>query len=81
MDDTTNKGVQKFHGGCPHDCPDTCSMVYEVEDGQLKGVKGNKDRQSEEVVGHHGKGDLVYERWRRRSYECMCIVHMAETKV
>ena len=43
MDDTTNKGVQKFHGGCPHDCPDTCSMVYEVEDGQLKGVKGNKD--------------------------------------
>ncbi len=29
------------HGGCPHDCPDTCSMVYEVEDGKLKSVKGN----------------------------------------
>ena len=29
------------HGGCPHDCPDTCSMVYEVEDGKLTGVKGN----------------------------------------
>jgi len=43
MDDTANKGIQKFHGGCPHDCPDTCSMVYEVEDGQLKGVKGNAD--------------------------------------
>ena len=43
MDDTTNKGIQTFHGGCPHDCPDTCSMVYEVEDGKLKGVKGNKD--------------------------------------
>ena len=43
MDDSTNKGIQTFHGGCPHDCPDTCSMVYEVEDGKLKGVSGNKD--------------------------------------
>ena len=43
MDDTINKGIQTFHGGCPHDCPDTCSMVYEVEDGKLKGVSGNKD--------------------------------------
>ena len=43
MDDTTNKGIQTFHGGCPHDCPDTCSMVYEVEDGKLKGVKGNAE--------------------------------------
>ena len=32
-----------FHGGCPHDCPDTCSMVYEVQDGKLISVKGNAD--------------------------------------
>lgn len=32
-----------FFGGCPHDCPDTCSMIYEVEDGQLLSVKGNRD--------------------------------------
>lgn len=31
------------HGGCPHDCPDTCSMVYEIENGKLVGVKGNPD--------------------------------------
>jgi len=31
------------HGGCPHDCPDTCSMVFEVEDGKLTGVRGNPD--------------------------------------
>jgi anaerobic selenocysteine-containing dehydrogenase len=31
------------HGGCPHDCPDTCSMVFEVEDGKLSGVRGNPD--------------------------------------
>ncbi len=29
------------HGGCPHDCPDTCAMIYEVENGKLVGVKGN----------------------------------------
>lgn len=30
-------------GGCPHDCPDTCSMIFEVEGGKLKSVKGNPD--------------------------------------
>ncbi|MGZ8269539.1 MAG: molybdopterin-dependent oxidoreductase, partial [Methylophilus sp.] len=33
--------VKTFHGGCPHDCPDTCSMVYHVQDGQLLKVTGN----------------------------------------
>lgn len=31
------------HGGCPHDCPDTCSMVFEVENGRLVGVRGNPE--------------------------------------
>ena len=43
MDDIKDNLTQKFHGGCPHDCPDTCSMVYEVEQGKLKSVKGNPD--------------------------------------
>ena len=30
-------------GACPHDCPDTCSMIYTVEGGALTGVKGNPD--------------------------------------
>jgi anaerobic selenocysteine-containing dehydrogenase len=34
---------EEFHGGCPHDCPDTCSMVFEVENGKLTGVRGNKE--------------------------------------
>jgi anaerobic selenocysteine-containing dehydrogenase len=33
----------QFFGGCPHDCPDTCAMIYEVEDGRLIEVRGNKD--------------------------------------
>ena len=34
---------ETFFGGCPHDCPDTCSMLFEVEDGKLIGVRGNPD--------------------------------------
>ena len=30
-------------GGCPHDCPDTCAMIFEIEDGKLAGVRGNKE--------------------------------------
>ena len=35
------ESIQTFHGGCPHDCPDTCSMVYKVKEGKLISVKGN----------------------------------------
>lgn len=30
-------------GACPHDCPDTCAMLYHVEDGKLVDVKGDPD--------------------------------------
>jgi len=30
-----------YYGGCPHDCPDTCAMVFEVEKAKLVGVHGN----------------------------------------
>ncbi len=30
-------------GACPKDCPDTCAMIYTVEDGRLTGVAGNPD--------------------------------------
>lgn len=30
-------------GGCPHDCPDTCAMVFDIADGKVVGVHGNKD--------------------------------------
>jgi anaerobic selenocysteine-containing dehydrogenase len=34
---------QTFFGACPHDCPDTCAMVYEVDGDRLVEVRGNKD--------------------------------------
>ena len=30
-------------GACPQDCPDTCSMVFHVEDKKLTKVTGNAD--------------------------------------
>lgn len=35
--------VQTFHGGCPHDCPDTCAMTYTVKAGRLINVKGKSE--------------------------------------
>ena len=35
--------TQTFFGGCPHDCPDTCSMLFEVKDGELLSVRGNPE--------------------------------------
>ena len=32
--------TETFFGGCPHDCPDTCSMLFEVKDGELLSVRG-----------------------------------------
>lgn len=32
-----------FFGACPHDCPDTCSMLFEVRDGVVQNVRGNPD--------------------------------------
>lgn len=32
-----------FHGACPHDCPDTCAMTYEVRGNKLVEVHGKKE--------------------------------------
>ena len=43
MDDVKDSSIKTYHGGCPHDCPDTCSMVFHVKDNKLIAVKGNAD--------------------------------------
>ena len=39
MDDSS----KKYFGACPHDCPDTCAMIYETSHNKLISVKGNPD--------------------------------------
>ncbi|MFN0317534.1 MAG: molybdopterin-dependent oxidoreductase [Burkholderiales bacterium] len=46
MNDLTNpanSGTRTVLAACPHDCPDTCSMLVEVKDGKVAGVRGNPD--------------------------------------
>jgi anaerobic selenocysteine-containing dehydrogenase len=35
---------QTFFSRCPHDCSDTCAMLYKVKDGRLIEVRGNPER-------------------------------------
>ena len=42
MEKTTN-GKKVVIGACPHDCPDTCSMLITVEDGRATKVRGNPE--------------------------------------
>jgi anaerobic selenocysteine-containing dehydrogenase len=35
--------LKVIHAACPHDCPDTCAMLIEVEDGRATKVSGDPD--------------------------------------
>ncbi len=35
--------IKVIHAACPHDCPDTCAMLVEVEDGRATRVSGDPD--------------------------------------
>ena len=37
------EGTQQILGACPHDCPDTCSMVVTIDRGRVTKVRGNAD--------------------------------------
>ena len=43
MNKPVDLDVQTFHGACPHDCPDTCSMVFHVKNEKLIAVTGNTE--------------------------------------
>jgi anaerobic selenocysteine-containing dehydrogenase len=38
-----SKDLKIVRGACPHDCPDTCAMLYHVVDGKLVDVQGDPD--------------------------------------
>ena len=50
-------------GACPHDCPDTCSLITTVQDGVARKVQGNPDHR-------HTDGALCTKvsRYTERSY-------------
>ena len=40
--------TQTLRGGCPQDCPDTCAMLYTVEDGKLTAAAQKQDQRKYE---------------------------------
>ena len=40
---THTSDIKTVKGACPQDCPDTCAMLYSVEDGRLVDVTGDPD--------------------------------------
>jgi anaerobic selenocysteine-containing dehydrogenase len=40
----SSKDLKIVRGACPHDCPDTCAMLYHVRVGKLIDVLGDPDR-------------------------------------
>ena len=63
-----------FHGACPHDCPDTCAMDYEVKGGKLIDVRGKRDHpmtrgglcvKLKDFHNHHANPDRLLYPMRR----------------
>ncbi len=42
--DSARSNQKNVLGACPHDCPDTCSMLVTVEDDRVVKVRGNPDQ-------------------------------------
>jgi molybdopterin guanine dinucleotide-containing S/N-oxide reductase-like protein len=40
---TDGSGRMVIRGACPHDCPDTCALIYTVENGRAIKVEGAQD--------------------------------------
>ncbi len=63
-------GPVNVNGACPHDCPDTCSLVTTVQDGIATKVHGNPDHP-------HTDGALCTKvsRYTERTYHPERILH------
>ena len=63
-------GTHEVLGACPHDCPDTCSLVTTVQDGVATKVQGNP-------AHRHTDGALCTKvsRYTERTYHLERILH------
>ncbi len=63
MSHTTPASAHTVLGACPHDCPDTCSMLTTVVDGVAVKVQGNPDH-----AHTHGALCTKVSRYTERTY-------------
>ena len=52
-------------GACPHDCPDTCAMLFHVEDGKLVDVKGDPNHPMIDTKLTESLAEMAANRRRR----------------
>jgi anaerobic selenocysteine-containing dehydrogenase len=64
------KASHQVLGACPHDCPDTCSLVTTVEDGVAVKVHGNPDHRHT-----HGVLCTKVSRYTERTYHPERVLH------
>src|SRR3954468_3681293 len=64
------KGSAVVKGACPHDCPDTCSLLTTVVDGVATKVQGNPEHR-------HTDGVLCTKvsRYTERTYDAGRVLH------
>src|SRR4029453_3216727 len=64
------KDSRQVRGACPHDCPDTCSLLTTVENGVATKVHGNPDHR-------HTDGVLCTKvsRYTERTYHPERLLH------
>ncbi|GAB4215959.1 MAG: molybdopterin oxidoreductase family protein [Rhodoferax sp.] len=60
---TLDSSTQQVRGACPHDCPDTCSLLTTVRDGVAIKVQGNPDHPHT-----HGSLCTKVSRYPERTY-------------
>jgi anaerobic selenocysteine-containing dehydrogenase len=64
------KASHQVLGACPHDCPDTCSLVTTVEDGVAVKVHGNPEHRHT-----HGVLCTKVSRYTERTYHPERVLH------
>jgi anaerobic selenocysteine-containing dehydrogenase len=64
------KASQHVLGACPHDCPDTCSLVTTVQDGVAIKVQGNPEHRHT-----HGVLCAKVSRYTERTYDPQRVLH------
>jgi anaerobic selenocysteine-containing dehydrogenase len=64
------KASHQVLGACPHDCPDTCSLVTTVDDGVAVKVQGNPDHRHT-----HGVLCTKVSRYTERTYHPDRVLH------
>jgi anaerobic selenocysteine-containing dehydrogenase len=64
------KASHQVRGACPHDCPDTCSLVTTVQDGVAVKVQGNPEHRHT-----HGVLCAKVSRYTERTYHPERVLH------